>query len=139
MGQGRKFTVAALLAAFVALPGCGFTPPRTAPVAGKIVFRGGGPVANANLQFLPDPSGSNPYIANATTGPDGAFTLHTYLNETRSTLDGAVPGKYKVEVTGYPGATRVPRKYGSPTETPLKADVPEGGAPNLNLELDGGL
>ncbi len=138
MGCGRRVAAAVILAAFSAPTGCGFAPPQTVPVEGKVVFRGGAPVANANLQFLPDPSSGGTHIANGTTDASGAFKLHTYLNETRSALDGAVPGKYKVEVTGYPGASRIPEKFASPTDTPLRADVPPSGTSALTLELDAG-
>jgi hypothetical protein len=137
----RRILSACLAAVLVGMsPGCQSNAPKTAPVQGRVVFRSGQPLANANIQFLPlEESGTGAIlIANGASDQNGAFKLQTYLNETRTALDGAVPGKYKVVVTAYPGGPMVQAKYGSPSDTPLRVEIPVVGNPALTLGVEAG-
>ncbi|HVS33965.1 MAG TPA: carboxypeptidase-like regulatory domain-containing protein [Gemmataceae bacterium] len=122
--------------AAVLLAGCPAKPPKTAAVHGRVVFLNGAPVPNASVQFIPKSSDQTGWIANATTGPDGTFDLTTFDNYTHTTLKGAVPGKYKVTVQGYPRAVRVPAMYAKPTDTPFEVEVPEAGKQDVDLRVD---
>jgi hypothetical protein len=106
----------------------------------KARYKGGQPIAHANLQFIPIGARSKPsHVASGTTAGDGAFKLQTYFSETKSALEGARPGRYRVQVVVYPGdrdTPRVPDKYADPIETPLSAQVPEEGENNLILVVD---
>ena len=137
MGRGRRVLPALLMAAAAALlAGCPSKPPKTAPVRGRVVFKDGSPIPNATVQFVPRTSQEPEFIANATTDPNGTFQLTTFDNQTKTTLQGAVPGKYKVTVQGYPRGVRVPPKYAKPTDTPFEVDVPEAGKQDVELQVD---
>ena len=128
--RGLAAAIAPMVALFL---GCGFTPPKTVPAEGKVMFHGV-PVANANVQFLPEPYAPGRHIADGTTDAHGVFQLRTYFNETRSAKDGAEPGQYRVELTSYSSAASF-RRSTHPQPGPRCADVPEAGTKTLNLEL----
>lgn len=128
----RLLGCAAALAA--ALAGCSSGSPKTVPVRGTVAFLKGEPLTNVAVQFVPA-SGDDNSIANGTTDDKGAFQLQTYFGPKRVTLDGAAPGKYKVVLTPYPRGQRIPQRYGSLNQTPLTADVPEGGVTDLKLTV----
>lgn len=113
------------------LLGCGDSGPRLVPVTG-VVTLDGKPVADAGVMFKP--AGSLP-PASANTDVQGKFSLAT-LNK-----PGAVLGEHQVsivkqETTGVgdfgavgPGGAQVkwivPKKYGVPETSGLKATVTE--------------
>jgi hypothetical protein len=100
-------------------------------VTGKVVLSNGKPLSQAAVQFIPE-SGTGTASAQATTDENGAFTAETCF-DARNIQDGALPGKYKVVVIPYPHGARIDAKYGSPVNTPLQVDVPEGGVKDLKL------
>jgi hypothetical protein len=84
-------TAAAL--AFAGAVGCD-SGPKTYPVKGKVVFRGGKAVTDGRVQFqsATDP----PFKALGDIGEDGSFSLTTYLGKNKA--NGAPAGDYSVIV-----------------------------------------
>src|SRR5262245_34303698 len=83
---------AALLLAGV--PGCGSGIPKTFPVKGRVVWKGGKPVDDGRIEFR---SLSEPDLtAVGEIGSDGTFTLTTFKEG--KTREGAVAGQHKVIV-----------------------------------------
>lgn len=70
--------------------GCGDSGLETAPVRGKISYRGK-PLATGTILFMPE--GDKP-SATGEIQPDGSYSLTTY-----SANDGAVLGKHKILIT----------------------------------------
>jgi hypothetical protein len=106
--------------------------PHLVPAAGTIQAQGQ-PVANATVQFTPDPV-KNPsgFSATAQVGDDGAFRLQTPPHG-----EGAMPGSYRVTVTGYPGQKlSFPSKYTRLDQTTLLVEIPPEGKSDLILKLD---
>jgi hypothetical protein len=116
------------------------TPPQPVDVAGKAEKADGKPLAQVLLRFHPQDPGSDQAAPTCATGADGAFTVR------------AVPGTYKVTVTGIPlntggpgpggiaapstGAlSGVPPAYQSSKDTPWEVVVPEGGKSDVALKL----
>jgi hypothetical protein len=85
-------TLAALTLA--SLAGCGWGMPRTYPVKGKVVFKGGKPVTDGRIQFQ---SATDPQLkALGDIDQDGGFSLKTYIDANNA--HGAPAGTYKVVV-----------------------------------------
>ena len=85
-----------LLAALVlvGVVGCGGGMPRTYPVQGKVVFKGGKPVTDGRVQFQ---SASDPqFKALGDIAQDGSFSLTTYVGPKHKS--GAPAGEYRVVV-----------------------------------------
>jgi hypothetical protein len=95
-----------VLLAMASLVGCGDRKeplPTTYLVHGKVTYKGGGPVANALVQFRPK---SEPRVStSAVTRSDGAYSLLTKRDGLK--VDGAVAGSNRVTVfyTGDNGAS----------------------------------
>lgn len=89
--------------AFCALPlGCGKNAdaPRTYPVTGKVIYKGGAPLAGGSIHFT---STSDPSVrAVGEIGNDGSFTLSTLIGNQK--LAGAVEGTHEVSVIPLQGA-----------------------------------
>jgi hypothetical protein len=83
--------VAAL--AVVGIVGCG-SGPKTYPVKGKVVFKGGEPVTDGRIQF--QSTTEPPFKALGDIGEEGSFALTTYLG--RKKVSGAPAGAYHVVV-----------------------------------------
>jgi hypothetical protein len=113
-----------------------------------LVTQGGKPLANVQVEFLPDPNqGTKGLRSTGVTDAQGRFKL-TY-QDNRS---GAVAGKHRVLITDlkqWEGISpsredankplkpsRVPDLYTDVTRTPLKVEVKAGGPP-IKLELSG--
>jgi hypothetical protein len=129
----RMFLLLALPAAFV---GCS-SRPKLAEVKGTVRLKGK-PLAKVMVEFIPDrPNGPR---ATGTTNDDGEFTLicddqrpGAMVGPNRVVLhDLDVYGdKFlgrKLELVGTPGGptlkpSRIPDKYGSVAQTPLKKEV----------------
>lgn len=93
--RGRACLAAAALA-WVFLGGCGekVNLPQTYPVRGRVVYKGGVPVAGGVVQFQ---AHSDPrLLTNGETDVDGAFTLTTQVGGQK--LSGAVAGEHQVTV-----------------------------------------
>ena len=100
------------------------------PVTGRVVYRGQG-VKRATVQLIPDAAGgTHAPSATGQTDESGSFTL-----QTPPFGPGVAPGRYKVTVQQY-GPPGLPPKYGNPAETPLRAQVPEGGLAQWDVKLD---
>lgn len=115
------------LGLFAAAAGCSDAHAKTAPVRGKIIYKGE-PVPNGTVNFIPEAGGPS---ATGEIQKDGTFTLTTY-----SRGDGAVLGKHKVVIVAMqdgadilPEARTptpppiVPVKYTSPATSTLSATV----------------
>jgi hypothetical protein len=111
--------------------GCGKPAPKRVPVGG-VVVNGDKPVAHAALSFVADISGGGPTLdAYGSTDGEGRFTLQTVSHG-----KGAPPGRYKVAITTTgPSGRLIPAGVTAHHSTPLVVDVPEGGAPDLKLDL----
>lgn len=95
MGRGPSL-VAAFAAALLAPCGCGPDGPPLHPASGRVVFKGGRPVAGGAVEF--DPGGKRP-VARGTLDADGGFTLTT------DGRPGAVAGDHRVTVVQVGAAT----------------------------------
>ena len=82
---------------FLFAAGCaggGVVLPRTYPVKGTVVFKGGKPMTAGTVQFN---SADDPLLrVMGTIGPDGTFTLTTVKDNAKA--DGAPAGEYRVLV-----------------------------------------
>ena len=85
-----------MMVAALALPasvGCAGMP-RTYPVKGKVVFKGGKPVTDGRIQFQ---SATDPqFKALGDIDQDGSFSLTTYIGTNKA--QGAPQGPYSVVV-----------------------------------------
>jgi hypothetical protein len=133
--------VAAGLSAILGLAliaGCGDSNPKTAPVSGKVTYKGE-PVPKVNVVYTP----AKGRPAQGTTDAEGKYTLSTFKSN-----DGAVPGEHKVAITSTetppmpgskeyatwkPSGPDYPKKYRNSVDSPLKITVP-GGNYDINLE-----
>lgn len=135
-----------LIAPFV---GCGSSGPPgpeklpVVPAAGTVNYQGN-PVANADVAFQ---HSEGKVTATAKTDSSGHFTLKSYATE-----EGAPAGTYKVTVSVSgaqeiepgvlapepPGGFKspIPAKYGSPTTSDLKIEIPAGGSTDIKIELN---
>jgi hypothetical protein len=123
-------------AALVLLPsallfgaGCGAAGPKTAPVTGKVIYKGQ-PVPSGTVSFIPA-SGT---AATGEIDADGSFRLTTFRDG-----DGAILGLHKVVIVAMQDMSKklpeervplpppiVPDRYTSLATTDLSADVKEG-------------
>jgi hypothetical protein len=111
--------------------GCGKPGPKLVPVGG-VVVNGDKPVSHAAVSFVAEISGRGPTLdAYGPTDGEGRFTLQTVSHG-----KGAPPGRYKVAITTTsPSGRLIPASITAHRSTPLVVDVPEGGAPDLKLDL----
>ncbi len=128
--------------------GCGSGAPfNIAPVSGKVTYSDGSLIEADQivLRFVPqgvEAAGKD--AAAAASGEvnvaDGTFAGLT----TRTHRDGAIVGTHKVVVlalkigpagVGEPTAA-VPAQYTNVATTPLKVEVPRGGARDVHLQID---
>jgi hypothetical protein len=149
----KRGLIASLLLSFsLALLGCGPGGPSTVAVTGKVTKAGAG-LANVNVSLVDPLKPDN--TAAGTTDASGAFTL-TYGTIGKS---GAVPGKYKVVLTGgttapasappgqptgsYGGGQNAAPKLDTPFDakwsshetSPMEVEVKSGMAP-LDIKVD---
>lgn len=77
------------------LTGCeGSTPPKTFPVSGKVMHKGGGPVREGVVEFR---SSTNPLLlTRGKIQSDGTFTLETTRDGKR--YPGALAGSHEVTI-----------------------------------------
>ena len=86
-----------LVGVWVLALGCGQSgpaEPKTHPVKGKVVVKGGPPLKGGFIEFR-SAAGSN-HTVNANVENDGTFKLHTLIGNKK--LDGAPEGEYSVNV-----------------------------------------
>jgi tetratricopeptide (TPR) repeat protein len=92
--------------------------PGTVVVTGTLVSdKDNKPLSDVRVQFLPDGDTRAKRCAGMTK-KDGTFILSTF-----NANDGAVPGKYVVTVSAYPGAVDIPPEYAERETTPLKFEI----------------
>jgi hypothetical protein len=120
----------------IAVSGCQHRPEFTfAPVEGTVT-KDGRPLADVQVVFIGDPdAGTQGPRASGITDQDGHYHLHGELlwRERGSAQDGAVVGKHRVCITDLQVKAdtpeekrRVPPRYGSFSETPLRVEVQSG-------------
>jgi hypothetical protein len=128
------------LVLFVA--GCGKNPHRVAPVSGKVT-RGGAPLANATVVFLPEtkPGAMPSPTSRGETDRQGRYTLTTTQDK-----PGAVVGAHKVRIStlkskggseteggGVLARETIPEEYNA--RTTLTFTVPEEGTDEADFAL----
>jgi hypothetical protein len=119
--------VAVALACLAAMS-CGGGGPKLHPVKGSVLFQEK-PAVGATVVFQPVNSTADSLMSSGVVGQDGTFTLSTPPHG-----PGAPTGDYVVLVTLFPPNARemrdppslLPPRYGSPTESPLRATVSPG-------------
>ena len=133
----RRLAAGSLVAAlWLIAGGCGGDRLSTAPVEGKVLYRGE-PLEFGSVLFQPEAGPP----ATGTIGADGSFELSTYSNG-----DGAVIGKHRVSISCFesqgpnapppdpdrePGRGKplVPRKYLRPETSGLTVEVKQDNEP----------
>jgi hypothetical protein len=129
-------------------PGCGSSRPETAPVSGRVTYRGR-PVPCGRIAFQPEKG----RLAMGAIDPEGQYTLMTFksgdgallgqhrvtIEATRQSGDAPTPKSRKEEFrmgpVSPPATERlVPEKYSHLSTTPLKATVKRG-SNTLNFDL----
>jgi hypothetical protein len=127
MSSRLRLPILGTLCCLAVIAGCGSGIPRTYPVKGKVVFKGGKPVQYGRIEFQSEADAT--LRATGEIGKDGTFVLKTH-KEGKSAL-GAVAGKHKVVVeqegwdkplivTVLPGAQVV-----EPRENDLTIEIPK--------------
>ncbi|HKB04971.1 MAG TPA: hypothetical protein VKD90_22300 [Gemmataceae bacterium] len=114
--------------AAVLVASCGGGGPKLHPVRGKVLYLDQ-PAEGAIVVFQPANSTADSPMPSGTVGADGTFTLRTHPHG-----EGAPAGDYVVLVTWLPPNARemenppnkLPPKYASLTDSPLKATVKSG-------------
>ncbi len=93
----------------MAVAGCGPGLPKTYPVKGKVVFKGGKPVTDGRIQFQSSADPQNKALGDI--DQDGSFSLTTYVGAKK--VSGAPAGTYNVVVELERPAAQValPTKY----------------------------
>lgn len=136
-----RFTLSAAVLAVLASAGCmgrSAAPPVT--ISGKLVMASGQPLARTVLVFFPHDAatGQRPTAHTdaaghfATTGPAGRYKVT--LTPLPTGAGQADPGSGEVTVPGKEsGSISIAAHYRNVDETPLTAEVPADGAPNLIL------
>lgn len=109
------------IAMFLIVTGCSvdpksMAPPETIVVTGKAIQPGGQPINGGRIRFSPvyGAAGAESY---AEIRPDGSFTLQSFGGR-----DGAMPGVYKVALSGKAMLGIAPR-YQDPETSPLKIEI----------------
>jgi len=129
-----------LLAGAFAIAGCGGA--KTFPVTGKVMLKGGKPLAGALVEFETTQADGKRVTARGETQEDGSYTL-----ETPELGAGAVAGDHKVIVSppsyppgnfeGPPPQSLLDKKYQSYSTTPLKFKVQSSGPFVYDIEVTG--
>jgi hypothetical protein len=105
----RAAALAAALLLAAAVPGCGNGIPKTYPVKGKVVHKGGKPVTYGRVEFQSKSHPELRAIGNIQT--DGTFSLTTHLEGKNRA--GAVEGDHTVliELEGRSELVTLPAPY----------------------------
>lgn len=123
--------------------GCSRTPTlSTIAVHGKVTYRGA-PVEQGTITFQPlEPAQGHPKRpAVGSLNTDGTYELSSFARN-----DGAVPGDYRVvivsltsgptlEQANAPEVWAIPKKYGNPLQSDLKATIPADAQEPLQLDF----
>jgi hypothetical protein len=118
--------------------------PETVPAAGRVT-QNGKPVEGAMVTFYPVEGSAATLASQATTGPDGRFELSTNVGAGKM-KSGIVAGTYevtitKLDITGAknmmaPPKNLLPKKYGDPKTSGLKAEVVAGKESGFEFAVD---
>jgi hypothetical protein len=128
---GRAAAGVLCAAGILVLAGCGGGP-KVAKVTGTVYDRDK-PYAHTIVYFFADSPGGQ--TAEAETGPDGSFSLKTYLSDGRE-VTGVIPGRYKVGIRLNPKGPDVRlTKYGNAKTSPIAVDVPPEGLADYEVRL----
>ncbi len=118
-----------------ALVGCGDGRPERVPVSGRVLIDGK-PLEAGNIRVHPPANRA----ASAAIGPDGKFTLSTYVFG-----DGCVTGKHSVSVTASKQMNQqtmrwyAPKKYAAGETSGLTLEISEPtDSAEVNLSWEGG-
>lgn len=122
-------------AALASLCGCGGAGETYVPTRGQ-VLNGAKPAEGALVTLVPVDGKDRPISRPAgVVRADGSYSISTYEPATRTTHEGAPPGRYAVLVTWYPQATlggidpsapqvdRLGGRYKDPNASPFHAEV----------------
>lgn len=114
----------------------------TIPVQGRVTYKGQ-PVTQGTITFLPlnAAEGTPRRPATGVIQPDGSYRLATLSPD-----DGAVPGEYQVVIVSItsgptpenpdaPEVWAIPKHYGNPTQTDLKASIPADASGPLEFDF----
>ncbi|GIW98513.1 MAG: hypothetical protein KatS3mg111_1846 [Pirellulaceae bacterium] len=101
-----------VLLLFSVVVGCGESIPETAKVTGKVTLDGK-PVEGAVVTFQPDGEGKP---ATGKTDANGQYTLMTAFQT--KTVEGVVPGTYKISVSKYSVPDGGMSPYGQQSDPP---------------------
>lgn len=125
-----RLRIAVLFVAVLVAAGCGKKGDMAegqVPVKGKVTGKDGKGVGPVALGFFPTETGRS--NGTAVSAADGTFTA-----KTSATVDGLIPGKYKVTASSAKqGGPSVPSKYGDEATTDLIVEVSSG--KDLTIEL----
>ena len=116
-----RFTTVWVCAVILATAGCGInpesmSPPETVVVTGKAVQPNGSPISGGRIRFAPI-EGAAGAEAYAEIKSDGTFTLQSFGGR-----DGAMPGNYKVSLSGK-AMTGIAAKFQTPETSTIKMEI----------------
>jgi hypothetical protein len=128
----------------VSLTGCESRFPKTVPVSGKVTWQGR-PLPDGMVAFIPTTTGEGhpTRSAGGEIGAEGTYRLSSYRPN-----DGAQPGEYRVTVTSYSSRSRrgdvdvkqtisrIPERYGKPSESGLTFRIPAEARGPLTFDID---
>ena len=130
----RCARLAVLVAAGLALAGCGGGGPKLYPVRGKVTLPGGTPVHNGSVTLHPDVAKGN----KSKELPIGAIDAQGNFTAMTGAREGAPPGWYKVAISAaeqidpnnpYFTDWLIHERYINPETSKLTAEVVENPAP----------
>jgi hypothetical protein len=125
--KSRSWFVCSLV--LLVLVGCKKMPskPSLTPVRGTVTYKGQ-PITKGEIAFTPEDL--TLYACSSALKEGGAFDMWTPLGGSTSPT-GAMPGKYKVSLTGEYGtgkdATKLPKRYEDAGTSGLTVEVKPGG------------
>jgi hypothetical protein len=113
-----------LSAALAWLAGCGPSFPKTYPVKGKVVLKGGGKLANGTHIMFQSASNSKedgtPVTADGAIEEDGSFTVATKMFGKQR--EGAVEGEHKVLIIEPQGNAPFPKSQMIIVQKPARVE-----------------
>ena len=135
----RAYLIVALVALLAA--GCGSTPYKTAPVAGRVLLDGK-PLPRATVMFIPVPGPDGKSTAPSSAGLTGEGGRYSLVLD-GGKKEGAVVGKHKVVILLGAAASaddtkptfhrQLPPRYNRKTE--LEREVPPEGRADVDFDL----
>lgn len=137
--RNRSAAVIWLCVCLFGAAGCSSDPalPKTYPLRGKVVFKGGAPLTGGSISFE-STTGEPAWRAGGAIGPDGTFSEVSTLGPNGQELKGIVEGEHRVKVDFGRGGEdapkiAVPRRYLDFEKSGLIVRVP---APNNEVTIE---